>query len=111
MWWQPELLVFQVVAAYGAVPFPMMHAASLPDALSACREALPWKSLSACPGAADGRCYGQLVTLKGLEGQRLTRSDTLNIRLKAPAAPPEEVCRQQKLLQSLQVDPGWAGSS
>lgn len=70
-------VVFQVVAAYGAVPFPMMHDTSLPDALSACREALPWKSLSACPEAADGRCYGQLVTLKGFEGQRLIRSGTL----------------------------------
>lgn len=69
--------MFQVVAAYGALPFPMTHGTSLPDALSACREAVPWRSLSACPEAADGRCYGQLVTLKGLEGQRLIRSETL----------------------------------
>ncbi|CAF94151.1 unnamed protein product, partial [Tetraodon nigroviridis] len=65
---------YRVVAAYGAVPFPMMHGTSLPDALSACREALPWKPLSACPEAADSRCYGQLVTLKGFEGQRLISS-------------------------------------
>uniref|UniRef100_A0A3Q3WS48 Protein misato homolog 1 n=1 Tax=Mola mola TaxID=94237 RepID=A0A3Q3WS48_MOLML len=59
----------KVVAAYGAVPFPMMHSSSLPDALSACADALPWKPLSACPEAGDGRCYGQWATLKGYEGQ------------------------------------------
>ncbi|XP_037549116.1 protein misato homolog 1 [Nematolebias whitei] len=61
----------KVVAAYGAVPFPMMYGDSLPDALSACADALPWKPLSACPEAGDGRCYGQWATLKGLEGQKL----------------------------------------
>ncbi|XP_068567468.1 protein misato homolog 1 [Cebidichthys violaceus] len=64
----------KVVAAYGAVPFPMMHGGSLPEALSACADALPWKSLSACPEPGDGRCYGQWATLKGFEGQRLTSS-------------------------------------
>ncbi|XP_019721597.1 protein misato homolog 1 isoform X2 [Hippocampus comes] len=63
----------KVVAAYGAVPFPITHGSSLPDALCAC-DSLPWKPLSACAEAADGRCYGQWVTLKGLEGQRLTSS-------------------------------------
>ncbi|XP_077362151.1 protein misato homolog 1 [Festucalex cinctus] len=63
----------KVVAAYGALPFPMTHGSSLPDALSAC-DALPWKPLSTCGEAADGRCYGQWVTLKGLEGQRFTSS-------------------------------------
>ncbi|XP_023254481.1 protein misato homolog 1 isoform X1 [Seriola lalandi dorsalis] len=61
----------KVVAAYGAVPFPMMHGSSLPDALSACTDALPWKPLSACPESGDGRCYAQWATLKGFEGQRL----------------------------------------
>ncbi|XP_029918756.1 protein misato homolog 1 [Myripristis murdjan] len=64
----------KVVAAYGAVPFPMMHGGSLPDALSACADVLPWKPLSACPELGDSRCYGQLVTLKGFEGQRLVSS-------------------------------------
>ncbi|XP_070840372.1 protein misato homolog 1 isoform X1 [Chaetodon trifascialis] len=64
----------KVVAAYGAVPFPMMHGSSLPDALSACADALPWKPLSACPEAGDGRCYGQWASLKGFEGQRLISS-------------------------------------
>uniref|UniRef100_A0A3B5MLF8 Protein misato homolog 1 n=1 Tax=Xiphophorus couchianus TaxID=32473 RepID=A0A3B5MLF8_9TELE len=61
----------KVVAAYGAVPFPMMPGGSLPDALSACADALPWKPLSACPEAAGGRCYGQWSTLRGYEGQKL----------------------------------------
>lgn len=64
----------KVVAAYGAVPFPMMHGSSLPDALSACTDALPWKPLSACSEPGDGRCYGQWATLKGYEGQRLISS-------------------------------------
>ncbi|KAK2830651.1 hypothetical protein Q5P01_018582 [Channa striata] len=64
----------KVVAAYGAVPFPMMHGCSLPDALSACADAPPWKPLSACSESADGRCYGQWATLKGFEGQRLISS-------------------------------------
>ncbi|XP_040909005.1 protein misato homolog 1 [Toxotes jaculatrix] len=64
----------KVVAAYGAVPFPMMHSSSLPDALSACTDAPPWKPLSACSEPGDGRCYGQWVTLKGFEGQRLISS-------------------------------------
>uniref|UniRef100_UPI0037E83AAA protein misato homolog 1 isoform X2 n=1 Tax=Semicossyphus pulcher TaxID=241346 RepID=UPI0037E83AAA len=64
----------KVVAAYGAVPFPMMHGSSLPDALSACTDSLPWKPLSACSESGDGRCYGQWATLKGFEGQRLISS-------------------------------------
>ncbi|XP_051247475.1 protein misato homolog 1 isoform X2 [Dicentrarchus labrax] len=64
----------KVVAAYGAVPFPMMHDSSLPDALSACTDALPWKPLSACSEAGDGKCYSQLATLKGFEGQKLISS-------------------------------------
>ncbi|KAG7219414.1 hypothetical protein INR49_019064 [Caranx melampygus] len=63
-----------VVAAYGAVPFPMMHGGSLPDALSGCVDAPPWRPLSACPEPGDGRCYGQWATLRGYEGQRLISS-------------------------------------
>lgn len=61
----------KVVSAYGAVPFPMMHGSCLPEALDAFSDALPWKPLSACPELGDGRCFGQSVTLKGLDGQRL----------------------------------------
>ncbi|KAF3707209.1 Protein misato -like protein 1 [Channa argus] len=64
----------KVVAAYGAVPFPMMHGSSLPDALSACTDAAPWKPLSACPEPGDGQCYSQWATLKGFQGQRLISS-------------------------------------
>lgn len=67
----------QVVAAYGAVPFPMMPGGSLPDALRACADALPWKPLSACPEAAGGRCYGQWSTLRGYEDQKLIRSEVI----------------------------------
>ncbi|XP_026876236.1 protein misato homolog 1 isoform X2 [Electrophorus electricus] len=61
----------KVVCAYGSVPFPIMQGTCLPDALSACGDVLPWKPLSACPELADGRCFGQSVTLKGLDRQRL----------------------------------------
>ncbi|XP_077086296.1 protein misato homolog 1 isoform X2 [Siphateles boraxobius] len=61
----------KVVSAYGSVPFPMMHGSCLPEALDAVSDALPWKSLSACPELGDGRCFGQSVTLKGLDGQSL----------------------------------------
>lgn len=74
----------KVVAAYGAVPFPMMHGGSLPDALSACSEAPPWRPLSACPEAADGRCYGQWTTLKGFEGQKLISSLAPGIKPPTP---------------------------
>ncbi|XP_028288053.1 protein misato homolog 1 isoform X3 [Parambassis ranga] len=77
MWQMADTLAVsgrKVVTAYGAVPFPMMHGTSLPDALSACADALPWRPLSACPEAGDGRCYGQWATLKGFEGQKLISS-------------------------------------
>lgn len=64
----------KVVAAYGAVPFPMMHGDALPDTLSAFSRLLPWKPLSSCAELGDGRCYGQWTTLKGYEGQRLISS-------------------------------------
>ncbi|KAG7457900.1 hypothetical protein MATL_G00232150 [Megalops atlanticus] len=61
----------KVVAAYGAVPFPMTQGSCLPDALGAYTDTLPWRPLSACPELGDGRCFGQSVTLRGLEGQNL----------------------------------------
>ncbi|XP_072304207.1 protein misato homolog 1 isoform X2 [Eucyclogobius newberryi] len=64
----------KVVSAYGAVPFPMMHGDSLPDALSPFSSALPWKPLSSCSELGDGRCFGQWTTLRGFEGQRLVSS-------------------------------------
>ncbi|KAK2887762.1 hypothetical protein Q8A67_015990 [Cirrhinus molitorella] len=61
----------KVVSAYGSVPFPMMHGSCLPDALDAFADVLPWKPISACPEIGDGRCFGQSVTLRGLDGQSL----------------------------------------
>ncbi|KAF4081773.1 hypothetical protein AMELA_G00165080 [Ameiurus melas] len=59
----------KVVCAYGSVPFPMMQGSHLSEALNACGDTLPWKPLSGCPERADGRCFGQSVTLRGLEGR------------------------------------------
>lgn len=61
----------KVVSAYGSVPFPMMHGGCLPDALDAFADALPWRPMSACPELGDGLCFGQSVTLRGLDGQSL----------------------------------------
>ncbi|CAL8292405.1 unnamed protein product [Merluccius merluccius] len=64
----------KVVAAYGAVPLPIMQGATLPDALSHCADALPWKPLSSCPDGGGGQCYAQLLTLRGLEDRHRVRS-------------------------------------
>uniref|UniRef100_A0A674D9K7 Misato mitochondrial distribution and morphology regulator 1 n=1 Tax=Salmo trutta TaxID=8032 RepID=A0A674D9K7_SALTR len=56
-----------VVAAYGALPFPMAQGGSLPDTLGDCANTLLWLPLSACPEQGGGHCFGQSVTLKGLE--------------------------------------------
>lgn len=69
-----------MVAAYGAVPFPMVDGGSLPDALSACADALPWRPLSACPQAGGSGCYGQWATLKGLEEQQLVGSERVPVK-------------------------------
>ncbi|KAM9383888.1 protein misato homolog 1 isoform 2-T2 [Pholidichthys leucotaenia] len=77
MWQVADTLALsgrKVVAAYGAIPFPMMHGSCLPDALFGFSEELPWRPLSACSELGDGRCYGQWVTLKGFEGQKLISS-------------------------------------
>lgn len=62
----------KVVSAYGSVPFPMMLGGCLPDALDAFSNAVPWRSLSACPEISDRRfCFSQSVTLKGVDEQSL----------------------------------------
>lgn len=61
----------KVVAAYGSVPFPMMHGGCLPDALDAFADVLPWRPISACPELGGGHCFDQSVTLRGLDGQSL----------------------------------------
>ncbi len=69
------ICVLQVVAAYGSVPFPMMHGGCLPDALDAFADVLPWRPISACPELGGGHCFDQSVTLRGLDGQSLVRSE------------------------------------
>ncbi|KAJ8267831.1 hypothetical protein COCON_G00130030 [Conger conger] len=74
MWQMADALAVsgrKVVAAYGAAPFPMTQGSCLPDALAGYTDTLPWRPLSACSELGDGRCFGQSVTLRGLEGQNL----------------------------------------
>ncbi|XP_071224075.1 protein misato homolog 1-like isoform X1 [Salvelinus alpinus] len=76
----------KVVAAYGALPFPMAQGSSLPDTLDDCANALLWLPLSACPEQGDGHCFGQSVTLKGLELQclvSLSLSDSVQASVSA----------------------------
>ncbi|KAJ8386475.1 hypothetical protein AAFF_G00169450 [Aldrovandia affinis] len=61
----------KVVAAYGAIPFPMMQDSCLPDALGGYMDTSPWKPLSACTELSNACCFGQSVTLRGLEGKNL----------------------------------------
>ncbi|XP_029370112.1 protein misato homolog 1 [Echeneis naucrates] len=87
MWQMADTLAVsgrKVVAAYGTLPFPMMHGSSLPDALSAWTDAPPWKPLSACSEPADGRCYSQWAVLRGFEGQRLISSLAPGIKPPTP---------------------------
>ncbi|KAL2080704.1 hypothetical protein ACEWY4_024497 [Coilia grayii] len=76
MWQMADALAVcgrKVVSAYGAIPLPVVHGTYLSDALDAFTDGLPWKPLSACPEQHNGICYGQSVTLRGLEKQCLVR--------------------------------------
>lgn len=59
----------------------MAHGTHLSDALDGFADALPWKSLSACPeqGHGNGFCYGQSVTLRGMERKHMLRLVKYNI--------------------------------
>ncbi|XP_046875073.1 protein misato homolog 1 [Hypomesus transpacificus] len=87
----------KVVAAHGAIPFPMAQGSCLPSALMECSDGLPWKPLSACPELGDGRCFGQSVTLRGLEGQSLVSSLTPSTQLPTPL---HSLCNGEDVLGS-----------
>ncbi|KPP75506.1 protein misato1-like [Scleropages formosus] len=100
MWQVADALVVsgrKVVAAYGAIPFPMMQGTSLPDTLDSFRDKLPWKPLSACPELNDGRCFGQWVTLRGLSGQSLVSSRVPGTE---PPSPLHSACSGEEVLAS-----------
>ncbi|XP_052561494.1 protein misato homolog 1 isoform X1 [Tympanuchus pallidicinctus] len=64
-----EMLNFsgrKVVAAWAAVPFPAVRGHSLPDALCAHQQELPWKLLSSCREQKVSRCFAQSVVLRGI---------------------------------------------
>ncbi|XP_063041591.1 protein misato homolog 1 isoform X2 [Engraulis encrasicolus] len=76
MWQMADALAVRgrkVVSAYGAIPLPVHHGTYLLDDLDAASDGLPWKPLSACPEEPNGSCYGQSVTLRGLEKKCLVR--------------------------------------
>uniref|UniRef100_A0A669R436 Misato mitochondrial distribution and morphology regulator 1 n=1 Tax=Phasianus colchicus TaxID=9054 RepID=A0A669R436_PHACC len=64
-----EMLNFsgrKVVAAWAAVPFPAVRGHSLPDALCAHQQDVPWKLLSSCGEQKVSRCFAQSVVLRGI---------------------------------------------
>ncbi|NWR63698.1 MSTO1 protein, partial [Bucorvus abyssinicus] len=56
----------QVVAAWASVPFPALRGHSLPDALRAYQQDLPWKPLSSCRDGKVSGCFAQSVVLRGV---------------------------------------------
>ncbi|KFW08831.1 Protein misato 1, partial [Eurypyga helias] len=53
----------KVVAAWASVPFPALRGYSLPDALGAFQQDVPWQLLSSKQG---GCCFAQSVVLRGI---------------------------------------------
>uniref|UniRef100_A0A8C3L4E7 Misato mitochondrial distribution and morphology regulator 1 n=1 Tax=Chrysolophus pictus TaxID=9089 RepID=A0A8C3L4E7_CHRPC len=71
-----EMLNFsgrKVVAAWAAVPFPAVRGHSLPDALCAHQQDVPWKLLSSCGEQKVSRCFAQSVVLRGICKENPTR--------------------------------------
>uniref|UniRef100_A0A669QP34 Misato mitochondrial distribution and morphology regulator 1 n=1 Tax=Phasianus colchicus TaxID=9054 RepID=A0A669QP34_PHACC len=66
-------LLNQVVAAWAAVPFPAVRGHSLPDALCAHQQDVPWKLLSSCGEQKVSRCFAQSVVLRGICKENPTR--------------------------------------
>ncbi|XP_063213203.1 protein misato homolog 1 isoform X4 [Chroicocephalus ridibundus] len=64
-----ETLTFsgrKVVAAWASLPFPARPGCSLPDALCAHPQAVPWKLLSPCRERKVSGCFAQSVVLRGV---------------------------------------------
>ncbi|XP_063213202.1 protein misato homolog 1 isoform X3 [Chroicocephalus ridibundus] len=62
----PALSDSQVVAAWASLPFPARPGCSLPDALCAHPQAVPWKLLSPCRERKVSGCFAQSVVLRGV---------------------------------------------
>ncbi|NXJ70399.1 MSTO1 protein, partial [Rostratula benghalensis] len=56
----------QVVAAQASLPFPAPCSRSLPEALCAHPQAVPWRLLSPCGERGLGLCFAQAVVLRGI---------------------------------------------
>ncbi|NXO83192.1 MSTO1 protein, partial [Sitta europaea] len=62
----------KVVAAWAALPFPASPGSSLPDALSAHQQDLPWKLLSSWREQKVSCCFAQSVVLRGICQEKAT---------------------------------------
>ncbi|XP_010135594.1 PREDICTED: protein misato homolog 1, partial [Buceros rhinoceros silvestris] len=56
----------KVVAAWASVPFPARQGHSLPAALCAYQQDVPWKPLSSCRDRKVSGCFAQSVVLRGV---------------------------------------------
>ncbi|XP_061461962.1 protein misato homolog 1 isoform X2 [Rhineura floridana] len=60
----------KVAAAVAAVPFPVAHEQSLPDALCSQQPPMPWSPLSSCGAQGGSHCFAQSVVLRGIRKEQ-----------------------------------------
>ncbi|NXK53672.1 MSTO1 protein, partial [Chauna torquata] len=68
----------QVAAAWASVPFPAVRGHSLPDALHAYQQDVPWKLLSSCREHKVSCCFAQSVVLRGICKERTQPTSPLH---------------------------------
>ncbi|NXI70587.1 MSTO1 protein, partial [Anseranas semipalmata] len=77
-----EMLNFsgrKVAAVWASVPFPAVRSHSLPDALHAYQQDVPWKLLSSCRQQKVSCCFAQSVVLRGICKERKQPTSPLHV--------------------------------
>ncbi|NXN45394.1 MSTO1 protein, partial [Rhinoptilus africanus] len=92
-----ETLTFsgrKVVAAWASLPFPARPGCSLPDALCAHPQAVPWQLLSPCGERKVSGCFAQSVVLRGV-----CKESHISCAGKPPASPLHACESSEEVLQ------------
>ncbi|KFQ22335.1 Protein misato 1, partial [Mesitornis unicolor] len=84
----------KVVAAWASVPFPALRGSSLPDALCAYQQDVPWQLLSSCREQKAGPCFAQSVVLRGIR-----KGSHVSCPGKQPASPLHTCESTEQVLQ------------
>ncbi|KAM6395287.1 protein misato homolog 1 isoform 2-T3 [Rhynochetos jubatus] len=84
----------KVVAAWASVPFPAPRGRSLPDALCAFQQDVPWKLLSSCGEQQGSCCFAQSVVLRGI-----CRESPISCPGRQPASPLHACESTEQVLQ------------